>query len=65
MSFCDDNIVLFDGQELVEQADIDMRTSMLANILMCMAICYMRLFYFKLAKQALNEAILICGNKSS
>lgn len=63
-TYSDENVKLCDGEQLKEQQDIDMRRSMLMAIYLNLSVAYMRLFYFKLARQALEDALKI-SDKSS
>lgn len=78
--YTDENVEHFNGEDLTEKADIDMRNSLLIQIYLNMAAAYIHLNNFSLALQAvedgfklsekvsqlyLRKAQAICFDKSS
>ena len=59
MTYSDKNTKLFDGQELTEKSDIEMRQSLLFNLYLNMSVCYMKMNNFSNALQCINDAIVI------
>jgi len=57
-------VFLRDGEDLKDAHDIDLRNSMLLNIYMNLASVFMKLNYFKLAEQALSDAMKITDKNS-
>lgn len=64
ITYNDRNVFLRDGEDLTDSHDIDLRNSMLLNIYMNLATTYMKLFHFKLAEQALADAMKITDKNS-
>jgi ribosomal protein L12E/L44/L45/RPP1/RPP2 len=53
----DDNVVLRDGEELTDQNEIDMRTSMLLNVYLALSCAYLRLNHYGEAIKAIEEGM--------
>jgi hypothetical protein len=53
MIYSDSNVKFFNGEDLIEQADLDMRKSLLIQIYLNMAAAYMNLNHFTVAQQAI------------
>lgn len=52
----DDNTKYFDGEEMTETVDTDMRKSLLIQLYLNMAAAYMKLNHFYLAKMVIADA---------
>lgn len=49
ITYCDDNVKEFNGEELTESADLDMRKSLLVQLYLNMAAAYINLQHYSLA----------------
>ena len=59
MIYHDENVISFNGEELIEEAEIDMQKSLLLQVYMNMAAAYMNLNHFTLAEQVTNDALAL------
>lgn len=60
----DDNVVYYNGEEMTETVDIDMRKSLLIQVYLNMAAAYIKLNYFSLAESVLEDALLLSDKVS-
>ena len=60
----DDNIELHDGEEITDSCEKDMRQSMLLNIYLGLASCYMNLYHYSTALRAIEEGFKISPSSS-
>ena len=60
----DDNIELHDGEEITDSCEKDMRQSMLLNIYLGLACCYMNLYHYSTALRAIEEGFKISPSSS-
>jgi tetratricopeptide (TPR) repeat protein len=49
ITYCDDNVKEWDGEDMTETADIDMRKSLLVQLYLNMAAAYIHLHHYSLA----------------
>jgi len=53
----DDNVELHDGKDVTESNEVDMRTSMLLNVYLALAACYLKLSHYSTALVAIEEGM--------
>jgi hypothetical protein len=54
----------WDGEELAETADVDMRKSLLVQIYLNMAAAYINLHHYKLAEQVIDDGLALSDRVS-
>jgi len=60
----DENIVLHDGQDIKDDTEKDMRNSMILNCCLALACCYLNLYHFSAAIEALTEGFKVTQGSS-
>lgn len=64
MTYEDDNTKLFDGEEMTDTPDIDMRKSLLVQVYLNMAAAYIQTHHYYLAEQVCNDGLLLTDKVS-
>ena len=64
VTYCDDNTKVFDGEEMTETADIDMRKSLLVQVYLNMAAAYMQLHHYSLAQTIIEDGLALTDKVS-
>ncbi len=64
MVYNDDNVRYFDGEDLTETADIDMRKSLLVQVYLNMAAAYINLNHYSLAETVINDGLSLSDRVS-
>ena len=60
----DTNIELHDGEEITDSCEKDMRQSMLMNIYLGLSCCYINLYHYSIALEAIEEGFKISQGSS-
>ena len=64
ITYNDDNVREWDGEDLTESADVDMRKSLLVQLYLNMAAAYINLHHYRLAEQVIDDGLALSDRVS-
>ena len=64
ITYSDDNVKEYDGEDMTETNDLDMRKSLLVQLYLNMAAAYINLHHYSLAQRACDDAFALSDKVS-